>query len=299
MGKRNGRRVTRTVWAAGAAAAVWIGLAVWCLHAENTAHYTPEYGKTDVSFCLEREELTEEDYRLLLQQTGLGRASVDALLEPLKETDLPEAERERILKQLRFLQERLFALRTIDCAPNTPVTRQELFTDRMEPPMGCGCFVALEDGDILVTFNCHFLGWRSGHAGMVVDAEKGLVLEATELGSDSRVCSLEHWADYPSVAVLRLRDAPLAKRKEIADYAAANLVGLPYRLSAGVVPGGQKEESAGTQCAYLIWSAYEKFGFDLDGDGGLLVTPRDLYESTKLEIIQVYGLKLETFTNEL
>lgn len=299
MEKRNRRRMTKTRWAVGCAATVWVGLAVWSLYAENSAHYTPEYGKADVSFCMEREGLTQEDYRLLLQQTGLGRVAVDALLEPLKETALPEAEQKRILKQLKFLQDRLFASRKIDCAPNTLVTRQELFTERMELPAGCSCFPVLENGDVLVTFNCHFLGWRSGHAGMVVDAEKGIVLEATELGSVSGLLSLEHWEDYPSVAVLRLRDASLEKRKEIADYAVQNLVGIPYRLSAGLMPNVPEEENAGTQCAYLIWSAYHEFGVDLDGDGGFLVTPRDLYESPQLEIIQVYGLKLERSANEL
>ena len=47
---------------------------------------------------------------------------------------------------------------------------------------------------------------------------------------------------------------------------------------------------SGTQCAHLIWLAYAQFGYDLDSDGGWIVTPKDLANSPLLEVVQVYGM---------
>ncbi len=175
----------------------------------------------------------------------------------------------------------------------------------------------LEPGDILITFDSNIPGWHGGHAALVVDAEKGEILEATCIGSDSVRCSLERWGDYSSFAVLRLQGAGIEERQEIADYAAGRLTGLPYRLTAGIFPraaekiskrleplgleslgleslglgtgewGAGGDSVAGTHCSHLIWYAYRHFGYDLDSDGGLIVTPGDLYRSPELE--RVYG----------
>lgn len=92
---------------------------------------------------------------------------------------------------------------------------------------------------------------------------------------------------------LRLKDVPAQTRAEIADYARENLTGVPYRLSAGMW------DAPGTQCAHLVWSAYSRFGYDLDSDGGRIVTPKDLYESPLLEIVQIYGMEEDVFKNNI
>ncbi len=51
-----------------------------------------------------------------------------------------------------------------------------------------------------------------------------------------------------------------------------------------------QEKSKGTQCAHLIWSCYRALGYDLDSDGGRIVTPRDLMESPLLQVVQIYGI---------
>lgn len=161
----------------------------------------------------------------------------------------------------------------------------------------------LEPGDILITFDSNIPGWHGGHAALVVDAGKGEILEATCIGSDSVRCSLERWGDYGSFAVLRLQGAGIEERQEIADYAARRLTGLPYRLTAGIFPraaekvslgletlglgtgewGDEEDSVYGTHCSHLVWYAYRHFGYDLDSDGGLIVTPGDLYRSPELE----------------
>lgn len=192
----------------------------------------------------------------------------------------------------------------------------------------CAPFPTVQPGDILITYSGHVFGWRSGHAAMVIDAEGQLTLEAITLGCDSRICSLADWEEYPSVALLRLKDASLQEREQIAAYAKEHLQGLPYSLNAFTIknddkavpsifsgflarsisrivsfetrtqmPGfDQTVETApsltGTQCAHLVWYAYRNFGYDLDSDGGFVVTPDDLYHSDLLELVQIYGIPL-------
>ena len=45
-----------------------------------------------------------------------------------------------------------------------------------------------------------------------------------------------------------------------------------------------------THCAHLVWYAYRSYGYDLDGDGGRIVTPKDLSKSSLLEPVQVVGV---------
>jgi hypothetical protein len=40
----------------------------------------------------------------------------------------------------------------------------------------------------------------------------------------------------------------------------------------------------------LVWYAYQRFGYDLDSDGGFLVTPKDISDSEELIIIQKFGI---------
>lgn len=57
-------------------------------------------------------------------------------------------------------------------------------------------------------------------------------------------------------------------------------------------PGDAAEPQpvGGTQCAHLIWRAYAQFGYDLDSNGGWIVTPKDLANCPDLEVVQVYGM---------
>lgn len=140
-------------------------------------------------------------------------------------------------------------------------------------------FTDIQDGDILVTDSTYCLCFRHGHAALVVDAERGITLEAFGIGTESEYSRLEEWRRYPHVLVLRLK-APEEVRKKVAAYARENLVGIPYMLSPGVIDdkdmGG---EYWGTQCAHLVWAAFMACGYDVDGDGGWLVTPEDFTAS--------------------
>ena len=81
--------------------------------------------------------------------------------------------------------------------------------------------------------------------------------------------------------------------ENITDFAKQNLNNIPYRLCGNLFyrtyqSCGQK--GFGVNCASLIWYAFESCGIDLDSDGKIFVTPKDIFHSENLEIIQIYGI---------
>ena len=146
-------------------------------------------------------------------------------------------------------------------------------------------FSDIQDGDILVTDSTYCFCFRHGHAALVVDADRGITLEAFGIGTNSEYSGLQEWRRYPHVLVLRL-NAPEKIRKAIVRYATEHLVGIPYMLSPGVVDDKDMDEAYwGTQCAHLVWSAFQAQGYDIDGDGGWLVLPEDFVKSDLLRIV--------------
>lgn len=269
-------------------------LFIWTAETERKAHYSPEYTPIDLEFILQKATLEEEDYEIIFSQTGLARAGVDELFEDGRQ------------EELLYLQQRFYEPIEYECSHiNVICYSERLAVSETDGQQIAGDFLpTVHTGDILITFSSHILGWRSGHAGIVVDGEKGLVLEAITLGYNSEICNLEHWREYPCFALLRLKDGTEEETEKIAAYAEENLTDIPYnlacftdrrqttKLSRQQTEMAQEEAAdiSGTQCAHLVWTAFYHFGYDLDGDGGLVVTPADLFESDLLEVVQVYGI---------
>lgn len=313
------RRKNRRLWLLGTAATVFLCLAIigkiWWSYVEAQAHLYPACEKVDIESLLHREKvrgdagfteaaymdegLQSVDYQLLYEQTGLGRTGVDYLFSIGQE------------KRLLELQENYFATVTVDCQSNTIVTREErigqIFPNDNMIPRNRVYIPYVEAGDILITFNCHAFGWRNGHVGLVVDSERRLTLEASELGTQSKIVSMNHWERYPSFIVLRLKGTSKEARAEIAEFAEEYLVDIPYSLQAGMlerigeklkqewIQGNELQVASpsiieGTHCAHLVWYAYSQFGYNVDSDGGFITTPRDLYNSDLWEVVQVYGM---------
>lgn len=170
------------------------------------------------------------------------------------------------------------------CSPLSIVVREEQLAEGKLndlPP--------LEDGDILLTDCAHSFGWRHGHAGLVVDAAKGVTVEAVTCHSPSALQPAQRWRSYPTFTVLRLKNAGPNLRRAAAQYAADHLVGVDYSLVSGLFGEKAPRELTGGQCAYLVWYAYRSLGYDLDGDGGRLVTVDDLLHSPLLEVAYRVG----------
>lgn len=280
--------------------AFWLG--VWTAWAEGHAHYTPEYAQIDIIPILQKEELEETDYEMLFRQTGMTQVGIDELWEKERQSDL------------LYLRKRFFAEVDLECLRDNLVVQSERLVNTMDAEY---FLPAVQTGDILISFSGHVFGWRNGHAAIVVDAEEGLTLEAITLGSTSRICNIEKWAEYPCFALLRLKGATAEERARIAEYAEENLVDISYRLLSfsgdklvadnetlreqeqeGADAMVSRDSLTGTHCSHLVWSAYVHFGYDLDSDGGLIVTPRDIFDSDLLEVVQIYGLNPEVVGTE-
>lgn len=242
--------------------------------AHRNERFVPDYPRVELT--------SGSDYETVFLQTGLGRPAVDRLLE------------EGMFETLLELQELLFAPPQAECTALLGWFTRE---DRLET--AGPTLVDLQPGDILLTLSTHTGGWRHGHAGLVIDSDT--VLECAVLGTDSGLFGTEHWSSYSCFVVLRVRDADAQQRQSVADYAKETLAGVPYRLTAGLLGNKAPEPGAfgfGLHCIYLPWYAWQHFGYDLDSDGGRLVTAADLLRSGLVEVVQIYGMDPRLFLTE-
>lgn len=241
-----------------------------------------EGSRQPIEQVLAKKQLNEEDYRLLLEQTGLGKAGIDGIR---KKADYK-------MEDILLFQDCFLCDAEMECCSSSLFTKQDrvVLEGKGQVPMA-----EIEDGDILISFSSHSLGWQHGHAALVVNGEKKLALEAVMPGDSSKISSCRDWSTYSNFMVLRLKDTGEKERKAIAAFARENLAGVPYSLLSGFFgkreTANPKEMTA--QCAYLIWYAFMHFGYDLDSDGGKLVTVADLQKSPLLEIVQVFGMEIE------
>lgn len=237
----------------------------FCAHRENA--FVPSYEKVQLN--------EETDYKTIFFQTGLGEEATKKLLSEDNFEEILEAQK-------------LFFVRSkMECASLIGWFTRE---DRLVETHGTE-FADLQPGDILITLSTHSLGWHHGHAGLVID--ENTVLECGVWGERSSLSSVDRWKNYSNYAVLRVKGISKEQQLQVKDYALSNLIGVPYHLSAGFI--GEKapeidEPYFGLQCAYLVWYAWNHFGYDLDSNGGNLVLPKNILCSDKLEVVQLFGM---------
>lgn len=281
---RTGARLFRIT----AAVLLILFLLLWgaqTLFAHRNPVFTPDYPMEDLTALLAQEQLSTADYDTLFLQTGLGTPAIDTLL----------AQGAQGREQILAIQRQFFAAPATVCAElfGLLVREDRLAPDENGQPVWGPPMPALEDGDVLLTYATHSMGWRHGHAGLVVDAAGQKVLEAVVIGSDAAVTNLGHWRSYSNYLVLRLREKSPELQSELTTWALEHLEGVPYRLFSGLL--GPKAPDPGlpgfgVQCAHLIWYAFQQFSYDVDADGGRLVTVDDLARSPLFEVVQLYGL---------
>ena len=262
------RSVYQWIWSVLAVGtALYIGN--YCLQtfsAHRHGEYVPEYDRITINEDMDRE--------LLFLQTGLGSQAIDKLIAQDQ-------------FEVAFdLQDAMFEPTKTRCTPLFGwFTREDRRTSD-----GRIVLADLRPGDILLTFSTHSLGWRHGHAGLVVG--ENAVLESISIGQVSTVVSADHWRNYKDFVVLRVKGVDEDRQKAVAAYAEDHLNGVSYRLLSGWIgekAGNIDDPWFGAHCSYLIWYAWNQFGVDLDSDGGRLVTCDDILKSDWVEVVQVYG----------
>ncbi len=236
-------------------------------------YYAPKWDKQDILSVLSKENKTEKDYEFLFEQTGLGKSAVnDILKEEGKEALLEFSE--QYFEEAEYEREMIFF--------PVVMTEQKGILTKIAP---------LKRGDVLVSLSTYTMGFRHGHAGLVLDGDTGTILEHFVVGKASKKASIYNFGYYPTFAVLRHKDKDVAKMA--ADYAEKNLIGVDYNPLAGIIKKDKSDENpiSSSQCSHLVWQAYKAIGADIDGNGGILVLPGDFLKCKDFEIVQIYGIK--------
>ena len=260
---------------------------------ERTAHTTPSYQRADIAAIADKSgKWTDEEIRFLYRQTGLGKS---ALLKMKSEVVYENNEFVPLSARLKDFQEALYYEGETEHELVADISKRDLMKGFSSP------VAPLEEGDIMINSSTHTLGFRNGHAALVLDTE-GTVLESFELGRDSSVSINGHlwFAESSNFMILRLKDPDTGEiadkdvRTEIARKAKAQLKGIPYSIVTGIfTKKDQGTSPKATHCSHLVWQAFKNAGYDIDSNGGLIVTPQDISRSPLLEVVQVYGFDPE------
>ena len=248
-------------------------MAFWCVSCKNTAYFEPDWEKEDISSVLQKDELSKEDYDFLRSQTGLSKSGIDSLIDGGREEEIYDFQKQ-YFAPCEYETKFLFA----------PIVAYE---HRMGERLKT---VPLEKGDVLISLTTHSLGFRHGHAGLVLDEKQGTTLEHMVIGELSDYSNANTWGIYPTFAVLRYKDKEVAERA--VEYAKEKLVGVPYNPLTGIIDKDKSddEEINHSHCSHLVWQAFYGVGSDIDGNGGRMVLPKDFLKCPDFEIVQLYGL---------
>ncbi len=285
MNKRKKRILIYSILLISAICAVIGFLKISMALIEPDAHIYPSYTMIDLSQLLSKRVYSDEDYRTLYFQTGLGKPAIDEILEGSSNWQ------QRILQ----FQKNFFGRINIVCEKNSPISKEESIVDENGYYIAGTEMAPIHEGYILVTKSSYTYGWRNGHCALVVDAGNGKTLESVVLGTDSSIQDVDKWTNFPNFILLRPKGESYKVMKEITDTAQEVLLNIPYDLTVGIFSPKLTDRSKvkGTHCSHLIWQAYSLYGYDLDSDGGAIVTPNDIANSPALEVVQVYGVDPE------
>ena len=234
----------------------------------------PVLERQDIAPLLEKEELTKEEENLIFQQTGVSSLGIERLKEKYGNAS----------KLLKF-QDDFYGERKMWTEYEDPwCSRQNL----VEPVN----LVPMKKGDILISLGSQFLGFLIGHAALVVDPALNRMIDISGYGYPSEICTISYYNYRPCFAVL----SPLVSddvKEEVVKFAVDHLQGIEYDITVGVFQDKNKIDKS--QCAHLVWYAYQQFGIDLDYNGGRIVTPKELALSPLTEVVQVFGIDTSLF----
>ncbi|MFZ3589731.1 distant relative of cell wall-associated hydrolase-like protein [Bacillus sp. DJP31] len=123
------------------------------------------------------------------------------------------------------------------------------------------------NGDVVITYDAKTSGWSHGHAA-VVRWDNSYIIEAWP-DAGVRYYTNNWKSRFNDWKGLWISGASGADYDYAQSYGGGQ-VGDPYSTVYG------KYQSDKWNCSLLAWKAWNQRGFDLDADGGIVVTPSDL-----------------------
>ncbi len=244
---------------------------ILAIYTNTHSHFTPSIAKENLDSIILKQNFSDSDYTTLFNQTGLTKPIIDELKSE------PDFKNKISLFQDNYLKK--LPIKKIFLPPVTII-------DELSRDTGGFEIAPYQNGYILLTKSTHTANWRHGHCAIIVDASRGITLEALSPGTYTLEQPISKWRYCPTFKMYRLKNIPQSTNDKIAKYALSNLKGLPYNILSDKSQGNIPYE---THCSLLIWQAFKPFGFDLDATGGLFVSPENLAMSPYLELLQTYG----------
>lgn len=267
--------------------------------------YTPDYERTSLDYIFEdvrktgqfgkqensKLELTMEDYEIIFRQTGLGKLAVDYIIENKEDYE----------GEINKFQKIFFDGYPYTCAKIGILTYNERMRDEKGKKIKGNEIIDLQPGDVLVNLSTYTMGYRHGHCGIVVrkpvNGKKGKTVEAVFLGQPTKYQTTDKWRSCPTLVHLRISE-DAAKTKGytqaelgtlLAKYTEDECLDVEYGFFPGIY-NFKSNTICKTHCSHLIWYVFKEFGYDVDSDGGIVVTPTDIAKSDLFEIVQIYGI---------
>ncbi|MEG0325120.1 MAG: hypothetical protein RR618_01190 [Cellulosilyticaceae bacterium] len=234
-----------------------------------------EGDKIDLIPILNKSILSDSDYATIFEQTGLAKPLVEELRQ---ESDFEET--------LLHFQENYLTEQRVERTNMNALTRVDKSFDENDKWIPSFDLAPYKNGYIFLSKSTYTFNWRHGHAGIVVDAKRGKVLESLEPGTESMLQDASKWQSYPTFKMMRLKDTPDETLEQIAYYAYQHLSDIPYNI---VALKNQGDSIKSTQCSLLVWQAFKAFGIDIDSNKGIFVSPQDIAKSPYLETLQIFG----------
>ncbi|WP_312653643.1 hypothetical protein [Aminipila sp.] len=298
---RNKFFIRATISAVVAFSILWIAID----ESEQHPVYKPDYNRDSLDYIFEdirtagefgkkenqKLQLTEEEYESIFRQTGLGKPAVDYIIENKKDYE----------REIKNFQKIFFDGYPYTCAKIGVLTYNERMRDKNGEKVKGYEIVDLRPGDVLVNLSTHTMGYRHGHCGIVVSkpakGKEAKTIEAIYLGEPTEYETTAKWRSCPTLVHLRISEEA-AKSKGytqaelgelLAEYVQEKCLDIKY----GILPelsNIKSDDLRSTNCSHLVWYVYKQFGYDVDSDGGLIVTPADIASSDLFEIVQIYGI---------
>lgn len=190
---------------------------------------------------MNKKVLKTDDYELLINQTAAS-------------------ERKKILKQV---QDDFFSSKDSQTTKIGLITFEEKNINENKSATQRFKIASIKNGDIIITKSTQSLGWRHGHAAIVIDAEHGKTLEATVWGMNTSKQSMDKWQNYSTFIILCLKNRSELTTDKIVKFAEKNLYNVPYGLLSGLPQSHRKRSlrhSVPTLCGIsftslvLIWT---------------------------------------------
>jgi uncharacterized protein YycO len=135
-------------------------------------------------------------------------------------------------------------------------------------------FSQLQPGDIILVGNAGGSYGRYTHAAIYVGNDQAIDMY---ISTGVYLTSLDAYHDYRWAAILRVK-ATKTQKVAAVDYSLKQL-GLPFFILA------PRNNDGLWYCSKLVWQAYARQGIDLDPYQDYWITPDDLQDSPKIQLI--------------